>query len=237
MYDGAPVAGYTGPVEDRTDEIAFYRAVEDFFASLRGVPHALSPKDFQLLRAWWREGVPLLAVTSGVTEVFERRRERGDEDPVVSLSYCRHAVRSHARRLAEARVGASDDVDEVTAPSSDLASLVVSLRSTAAELEHRLPAASRAVAVIADRVDDLAPVEGGVADQHLFSLEAALLETCWKALPPEDRDRITGRVDDLVAGSGASPEAAARSRRALRDRELRRLLHLPRLEVGEARGS
>ena len=79
------------------EELRYYRSVEDFFAWVRGVPHTLSPRDFQLLRSWWRDQVPLAAVLAGITEVISRRREDGDGDPVVSLSYCRHAVRRHAR--------------------------------------------------------------------------------------------------------------------------------------------
>ncbi len=62
-------------------EIAYYRAVEDHFAALRGTPFLFSPKDFALLRRWWREGVPLAAVLAGIAEAWERRRER-EEDPV-----------------------------------------------------------------------------------------------------------------------------------------------------------
>ena len=103
-------------------EISYYRAVEDLFATLRGVPHMLSPKDFHLLRSWWREGIPLAAVSAGATEVFARRRERGEIDPVVSLSYCRHAVKAHARRIADMRVGGHDAKGEP--PILDTASAV-----------------------------------------------------------------------------------------------------------------
>ncbi|MEJ2582841.1 MAG: hypothetical protein P8127_14590 [Acidobacteriota bacterium] len=91
--------------DDDTREIAYYREIEDYFATLRGVPHVLSPKDFQLLREWWRDEIPLPAVRAALAEVFARRRDRGEPDPVVSLSYCRHAVKAHARRAAEMHVG------------------------------------------------------------------------------------------------------------------------------------
>jgi len=108
-------------------EIAYYRTVEDLFATLRGVPHILSPKDFHLLRQWWRDEVPLAAVRAGITEVFAKRRERGEPDPVVSLSYCRHAVKTHARRIAEMHVGASDE--GVRQPEFDAEDALRSLES------------------------------------------------------------------------------------------------------------
>ena len=68
------------------EELAYYREIEDFFAAMRGVPHIVSPKDFQLLRGWWRDRIPLAAVAAGISEVFARRRDRNDRDPVVSLT-------------------------------------------------------------------------------------------------------------------------------------------------------
>src|SRR5512135_3596651 len=108
------------------EELAYYRAVEDQFAALRGTTFIFSPKDFALLRSWWTAGVPLAAVLAGIGEVWERRRER-DGDPVSSLSYCRHAVARHARRLAAAHEGAA-------APSQTL-DVPAALRSLAAEVE------------------------------------------------------------------------------------------------------
>src|SRR5512136_692095 len=87
-------------------ELAYYRAVEDHFAALRGTPFLFSPKDFALLQRWWRDGAPLAAVLAGIGEAWERRRER-DSDPISSLSYCRHAVARQVKRLAAARVGAA----------------------------------------------------------------------------------------------------------------------------------
>ena len=154
---------------DDERELAYYRAIEDLFATLRGIPHVLSPRDFHLMRTWWRDDVPLQAVATGVTEVFARRRERGDGEPVVSLGYCRHAVRSHARRLAEMRVG-----------------------------EQR---------------EERPETRAGVAES-LDNLTSKLTEAA-------DRAR------------SARPSAAAVSPgvRALRDRLLRELLGLPRLEL------
>ncbi len=123
--------------DDESLELEYYRAVEDLFATLRGVPHVISPKDFQLLREWWRDEVPLAAVRAGITEVFARRRERGELDPVVSLSYCRHAVRKHAQRLAEMLVGASDDgASPPPDPKPDLEALATDLRDSCSSISH-----------------------------------------------------------------------------------------------------
>jgi hypothetical protein len=219
-------------VQDPEPEIAYYRSVEDLFASLRGVPHVLSPRDFQLLRTWWREGVPFVAVTAGLEEVFAHHRERGETDPVVSLSYCRHAVRRHAKRLADMRVGAGDD-GPPSGPPEGLDRLVERVRSVAAGLGSERPAVAEVLLRVAERLE-LARTEvpPELLDEHLWAVETAMLRDCWRALDGADRQAIDRRVETAAADSAASDEARRRSARALRDRELRLLLDLPRLELG-----
>ena len=214
-------------------ELSYYRSVEDLFASLRGTPHVLSPRDFQLLRSWWRDEIPLAAISAGLTEVFARHREREDTNPVVSLSYCRHAVKRQAKRLAEMHVG-SAETDPGTGPqerAENCRHLVNDLISAAGAQRPGRPAVADALSRIADQIEtagrDL-PTE--LLDEYLFGLESAMLHECWQALPHDERQTIDDRVTTAVEGSSASNEARQRSVRALRDREIRLLLDLPRLE-------
>jgi len=214
-------------------ELAYYRQVEDLFSSLRGLPHILSPRDFQLLRTWWRDQVPLAAVSAGLTEVFARQSERDDTDPVTSLSYCRHAVKRHTKRLAAMQVGGQDESSAGSPPTIDLSRTVGRLTSTAADLRERRPAVADVVDRVAKQVnlasDDI-PAEA--IDEHLFELEAAMLHDCREALGEDERRTIDKRVDRAVGVSAVSEDARRRSIRALRDREIRLLLDLPRLEIG-----
>jgi hypothetical protein len=212
-------------------ELEYYRDVEDLFATLRGAPHVLSPRDFQLLRSWWRDGVPMVAVSAGLTEVFARQRERDDADPVVSLSYCRHAVRRQARRIAEMQIGASPDRPDRPEEAS-IDALANALRA-AAETESE---ANRRVKPILERIAAQTETAGrelaaGLIDEHLFALESAMLEECWRALPESDRRAINDRVATAVDAAIADADAQRRSARALRDRETRLLLGLPRMEL------
>ena len=212
------------------DEIDFYRAIEDRFAALRGVPHTLSPKDFQLMRRWWSDQVPLAAVTAGLTEVFARRRERGEVDTVVSLTYCRHAVAAHARRLAEARVGRTDGADgHVRSRADDLSALAAELRARARSTGHSdgVVAALERTALLVDAATELDDVS---LDEHLFALEAIMLDACWNALDDNRRSEVEA-LADAAAATSTTDEGRARARRVARDRELRRRLDLPRLEV------
>ncbi len=216
-------------------ELNYYRSVEDLFASLRGTPHVLSPRDFQLLRSWWRGGIPLAAVASGLTEVFTQNREREDGDPVVSLSYCRHAVKRNAKRLAEMRTGQPETApgETISEDAADCGSLVRSLRNTAESQRRDRPRVAEVVIRIAAQVETACDgLSAALLDEHLFSLEAEMLHQCWAALAEHEQMTIRAHVEEAVASTSTTDEARQRSARALRDRELRLLLKLPRLDVG-----
>jgi len=214
-------------------ELEYYRTVEDLFATLRGVPHILSPKDFHLLRQWWRDEIPLAAVRAGITEVFAKRRERGEPDPIVSLSYCRHAVRAHARRIAEMQVGAADP--DAQQPELDTEAALQSLEAklnAAAERQHmprpRVAEAIKGIAVTVAAARELPPA---ALEEHLFSLESALLATCLASLGYDERDELEEKARADAVASAATQEARDRTFLAFRDRLLRDLLALPRLEL------
>jgi hypothetical protein len=230
---GQSSTGYTHDVPNH-EELAYYRNVEDLFATLRGVPHTLSSKDFQLLRSWWREQIPLSAVTAGITEVFARRRERGDDGPIVSLSYCRHAVARHAKRVAEMRVGDDHGKDvSQQGPSTveRLASLVNDVKSAAEANERSFPEIAEILHRMADQLRHCDEMPLALLEDHLFSLETVLLDSCWDHLPDARQREIDERARSLADASGAEGDALSRTRRAMRDRELRTKLHLPRLEL------
>jgi len=212
----------------------YYRQVEDLFASLRGAPHILSPRDFQLLREWWRDGVPLAAVVTGLTEIFARARDLDDGDPVVSLSYCRHAVRRQAKRLATMHIGAGNDNDATvrTIDPAGVDRLTAALDTAAAACRNDLPGVAEVVERTSRQVATAArELAADLLDEHLFALEAALLEGCWQALPEATRSQIGSKASEAATASAATADARRRSELALRDRELRRFLGLPRLEV------
>lgn len=212
----------------------YYRDVEDLFSSLRGVPHILSPRDFQLLRSWWHDDVPFAAVTAGLTEVFARQREREDTNPVVSLSYCRHAVKRHAKRLAEMNIGQAGDTPRPDESGIDegLGRLASALTDAAERLAESRPPVAEVLTRIGRQIEmvgrELPP---DTLDQHLFELESTMLKECWQTLPEEDRREIDKSVEAAVSATSTSDEARRRSSRALRDREVRLQLGLPRLEI------
>ena len=210
-------------------EIAYYRAVEDHFASLRGTPFLFSPKDFALLRRWWREGVPLAAVLAGIAEAWERRQRRG-ADPVSSLAYCRHAVASHAKRLMAARTGAA-----MAVPVPDTAAALAALFAALAQAKARWDADAAVRAVLEDlgRAVASVPPEGEPAaiEKALAELEFGALDALARALPPDAQRALEVEVDESVERLGLEPEVRERTRRALLIKAVRRLVGVPRLEL------
>lgn len=213
------------------EEAAFYRAVEDAFARLRGTPFIFSPKDFSLLQRWWREGVPLAAVVAGLSEVFARRRE-GREDPVSSLGFCRHAVQRHARRLAAAATGREETPAVEVAEA--LQRCVLALQVAARQWEH-VPPLREGVLALARAVATL-PVDAPAAavDQALAQLELGALEGLAPLLPEESRRRVAAEVEGALAAFHGEREVGDRTRRALLLRHWRQELGLPRLGLLEA---
>ncbi len=213
-------------------EIAYYRAVEDLFATLRGVPHLLSPKDFQLLREWWREDVPLTVIRTAVTEVFARRRERGDSSPIVSLSYCRHAVSEHARRHGEMQVGASGGPQLDPVPTAAAIERLASRLARAGEgLRKHRPPAAEVVSRLTNEVRGAGELPPAAVEEYLYALETTLLDACLDTLEPDERTTLESRARLEAERITEDPDARERTFRALRDRLLRDLLGLPRLEL------
>jgi hypothetical protein len=211
------------------DELAFYRAVEDHFAALRGTPFFFSPKDFALLRSWWRQGVPLAAVLAGIGEIWERRRER-DADPVSSLAYCRHAVARQAKRLAAARVGA--------VPAAGTFDVSVALRALAKAVSETA-ASWESVPQVAAVLRDLERAVGTLPensrpealDETLADLEFTSLDALLGALPADRLETIAAQVERELAGLKLAADVRDRTRHALLVKALRRLIGLPRLEL------
>ncbi|MGV8038833.1 MAG: hypothetical protein AB2L07_01675 [Thermoanaerobaculaceae bacterium] len=214
---------------DPGEELAYYRAVEDAFAALRGTVFIFNPKDFALLQGWWRASVPLAAVMAGLAEVFDRARQR-EADPPSSLAYCRHAVVRHAKRLAAAHVGGGAAAPEVEVGPS-LARLARAVRETAAGWQ-----ASAAVAGVleslARAIEGVPPgAPAAAVEATLEHLEGGALQSLLAALPADEREALLAGAQAQPLDAALAPEVAARSRRALLARAVRERVGLPRLEL------
>jgi hypothetical protein len=209
-------------------EHAYLRAIEDRFARLRGTPFLLRPKDMALMRRWWADGIPLIAVLAGMQEVFERRAEAGN-DPVSSLAYCGHAVARHARRLR--RTAPSETEGGGIDVGAALAELVAEIERSGREWEA-VPALADGLRALADAIatvpTDAEPV---AVDEALARLEIGGLEALEGSLPPEQGARVADAVAAATASLGDDAATRRRTERAVRLRTLREVLGVPRLEL------
>lgn len=203
----------------------FFRAVEERFVALRGTATLLSPADWQLARAWRREGIPLDVVLEGLERAFARHRERGRTGRISSLRYCRPLVEEAWRERrdlgAVPRRGSS-------VPALDVEARLVRL---AAALPPNLPRCG-------ERAADLAQLAALAGEAAAVEAGLAALEERWLA---EELARLDGAgraeieavvVRSLAAVSGRLDAAAVEAARdQLRLRALKRRLGLPDLSL------
>jgi hypothetical protein len=213
------------PAERDADLEAFVEAVEAALRSRRGREHALSPRDFALVRGWHEAGVSLATVLVAIDAAFER-------DPhTASLAPCRRRVEELAAGTTRARLAARE-TERASLP--EVAERLDALRERLEELPGRaaaLPLAELAelsdlVAVASRpnwdylrerlrRVDELV---AGAAVESLGPQEAAALrEEAARAAA-----RLRGKVDE--------PALAEAQARLLRQRA-RETMRLPRVSV------
>jgi hypothetical protein len=80
--------------------LSYCERIESEFFRLKGRSGTLTPSDFGRAKAWYQDGVPLVAALEGILEAFRAQaegRERGVEE-VNSLSFCQRFVETALAR-------------------------------------------------------------------------------------------------------------------------------------------
>jgi len=201
-----------------SEDHAYFQAIEAVFVRLRGTPFLLSPADWRLASAWYREGIPLAVVEAALEEVFTRRAERGEVGKVQSLRYCAAAVEAAWSRHLELQSGGVPVGAVALVVADRLAALARALPATEAGTGSRI----RALAGDAEEVE-----------RRLAALDRELLRRAEERLSPASRAELDARVEETLAALGErlpAPELEA-YRPHLRDRELRRRAGLPLLSL------
>jgi hypothetical protein len=84
-------------------EAEYYQSVEEYFVSRRGDPLFLSNAEWNLVRGWRLEGLPLRIVLRGIRDALDGHAHGWSRDRKVrSLSYCRTAVEAAGERWRRA---------------------------------------------------------------------------------------------------------------------------------------
>lgn len=220
MSEGGPGTAAGG--EDGPEDQAYFQALEQTFARLRGSAVLLSPADWHIAREWRRRGIPLELVERTLEETIARRRERGAKRKVNSLGYFRPAVEA-----------AWEEVEALTAPGRRFPSepplrVEQRLDALAAALPVALPDAATWAARIRALAGTAESVEGALA-----GLDAELLASVEKNLAAGPRAELASQVEHTLAVVRTRlPEATVEEiRQRLLRQALRRRLDLPVLSL------
>jgi len=228
----------TEETEALTDH-QYFQAIEEVFVRLRGAPLLLPPKDWQTARAWHREGIPLDLVLRTVEEVFERRRERGEEQKVLYLRYCDRAVRGaweEARELtAAAAARRAEGVADRGGGGLDVGRRLDALAgSLPGDLPGRAELAE-GIRRLGSAGTDAGPssVDERRVEKELAALDRETVEGLIDALDPERRAVLDAEVGRAMAGLAARlpRDEGERARARLLQQKVRRIFGLPTLSL------
>lgn len=192
----------------------YFLEIEGHFAQRRGTPFILSAKDWELMKKWRDDGVPLPVVIEAIDTVFANNETSGRKKVISSLRYCRHAVKEIWDERRELYAGAHEVL-----PEADPLAL---LETLAAQLPAPFDARVRALAS-----EKSVPA----IETKLLELEGEMLDTLM-ATQPESVAELRAHVETALAGSAAMDEKIrARTVEANLRRLAREKFGVPRLSL------
>ena len=210
----------------RDEELVLYvEAIEGVMRAQRGADHALTPRDFALVRGWYEAGVPLAAALVAIDAAFA-------SDPGLSgLATLRRRMDELAD-LGPRPEGAPRESERTSLP--ELAQALGELKARLLELPAR--AAAQALAAV-DEVADLVAVASRpnweYLRSHLRRIDELVAAAALESLAAEEAARL--RLEAERAAERHRGRVDARSLeeavgRLLRQRA-RELLQLPRVSL------
>ena len=91
-------------------EADYYQTVEEYFVARRGESLFLSNAEWNLVRTWRLQGLPLRVVLRGIRDALDAHAHGwGRERPVKSLAYCKNAVDAAGERWRRALATFGDE--------------------------------------------------------------------------------------------------------------------------------
>jgi hypothetical protein len=180
----------------------YFQEIESHFISRRGTPFVLNAKDWELMKKWAADAIPLPIIIEAIDSVFDRFD--ASQRQVNGLAFCRDAVRRLWKERRELQIGASEAVPEAGAEPA-LDALATALESSAAR-------------AFAPRVRELA------AEKSVPKIEEQLIDLEHELAIALATDAI--RADAARAAAGNARAEEAHLRRLVRER-----FGLPRLTL------
>ncbi|MGB5549034.1 MAG: hypothetical protein WBO74_00930 [Thermoanaerobaculia bacterium] len=200
---------------------AYFEVIETVFVRLRGAPLLLSPADWQVAREWFEAGIPLDLVRQTLESVFARRKERGARGRIQSLRYCADSVWQAWDQTRELEAGGVRQTVATMNVQARLSGISGSLPEELSDREEWV-----------ERIEGLSGTSAEV-ENSLAELDAQLLAAVERSLNGPDRERLTARVDAVIAGLQARlpEEEIGSARDRIRRGSLRELAQLPLLSL------
>jgi hypothetical protein len=171
-------------------EAEYYQTVEEQFVSRRGDPLFLSNAEWNLVRTWRLQGLPLRIVLRGIRDALDAHAHGWSRDrKVKSLAYCKSAVEAAGERWRQALTIRADEGQDAAQ----------ALRGFAHDLQRARELGARGreqAAVIAEEL--LARAEAGSLDEvtaWLAEREARLIEAIEADQGPERTHALEADVD------------------------------------------
>lgn len=216
-HDASPSAP-PKPLFDRSEDQAYFKAIEALFIELRGAPFQLSPDDFKIARHWRGEGVPVDIALATLREKVSNAVEKGDE-PKRRLSYYRRAVESAWQRQSE-----------LAAPGAAARAEQLDVEGRLARLASRVPETLAGIRIAVEALD---AEDGAEAiDRRLADLDAEMLDAARQGLTDGQRADLEEQVEaGMAALAGRLGGALKSARQRAEVRLLRDLAELPLLSL------
>jgi hypothetical protein len=222
-HDGTPLR----PLFDRSEDHAYFQAIEALFIELRGAPFQLSPDDFKITKAWRGEGVPLDVALTTLREKVSQASDEGD-DPKRRLSYYRRAVERAWQRQRE-----------LAAPGAAATAEALDVAPRLSRLASRVPPS---LPQIRQRIDQLLTelmielmtehLSAEEVDLALGEIDQAMLDAAREALTDSASTELAERVaQSLAALAGRLGGTSESARSRVEPRLLRDLAGLPLLSL------
>jgi hypothetical protein len=198
---------------------SFVEALEAALSRLRGVDHALAPREFALARGWYEAGVPLATVLVALDLAF-------DADPSISsLAFCRRRVEQLARGAAH---GPRPSGHEASRPSlPDLGERLSELRQRLTTLPARAAALPlQEVEAVSDLVAVASRPNWDYLAERLERIDELVSAAAMDALEPDalaqlradaerTAERHRGRVDEHALDEAVQRLVRQRARERL----------------------
>lgn len=186
----------------------YFTEIEDAFVRRRGRHLFLSPLDWALMETWKQQGIPLHIVLRGVERSFDSYESRPRKRTVKTLLYCQEEVEAQYAEWMEARVGASENHDNVESDATPFSAPAIRehlqscqstlVRLSASRKQDELSEALARAADLLKEIQDDQVLDTRRLEDSLTGLERMLNEAMMAVVASSDLDVLKKEIKDQL---------------------------------------